>query len=451
MDERKTPAAATPGQQPVQSEGRAMLEQAFARGSDTEVPAVVPERTEHSVATAMVLEGLPPAKAERIAAMRRELAELQRQLTDAQQRIAIELHGRAEDAERLEAIEARLHEQEARAQESVARTAEAVAEAVSLRAKLASATTAADELRRELASRDAQLDEVRQQHRTATEPLERELEDQRKQHREATSQLETQVASLKDSAALVATRDAELATITTERDTARSDLAATRTRFRELATQLVELIGDGAGDAPALARAIERPKPPPMPPPRVTASRPVETILEVTEDPKSKLTSGLTLLGGVVLGCLATLAIVSWRSSGGDERDDRRAAPSSAAVMSTEPAPERAAPPAVVPEAAATVSSTSSAVPSPVAEKPAPPAAPAPPPTEVPTDGVIVLPPEAADHRVFVDGHVVSVKSSRAVVPCGSHEIRIGSHGTPRTLDIACGGETTVPEDMHDR
>jgi hypothetical protein len=53
------------------------------------------------------MEGLPEAKAERVAAMRRELAELQRQLIDAQQRIATELQGRADDADRFEALEAK--------------------------------------------------------------------------------------------------------------------------------------------------------------------------------------------------------------------------------------------------------------------------------------------------------------------------------------------------------
>src|SRR5262245_37395995 len=116
MDEPKTSTAST-GEQPVKSEGQAMLEQAFARGSGhlSDGTPVATERTEHSV-----MEGLPPAKAERIAAMRRELAELQRQLLDAQQKIATEVQGRAEDAERLEALEAletRLQEQEVKAKE----------------------------------------------------------------------------------------------------------------------------------------------------------------------------------------------------------------------------------------------------------------------------------------------------------------------------------------------
>src|SRR5262245_41349839 len=117
MDERKptSPLPEPSSEQSARTDARTALEQAFAQGSvSTGVPAAV-ERTEHSV-----MEGLPPAKAERVAAMRRELAELQKQLLDAQQKIATEVQGRAEDAERLEALEAletRLQEQEVKAKE----------------------------------------------------------------------------------------------------------------------------------------------------------------------------------------------------------------------------------------------------------------------------------------------------------------------------------------------
>ena len=72
-------------------------------------------------------------------------------------------------------------------------------------------------------------------------------------------------------------------------------------------------------------------------------------------------------------------------------------------------------------------------------------------PAEITTDGVIVLPQQAAAHRVFVDNRVVRVENLRAVVPCGAREIRIGSRGTPRTLDVACGGETAVPANPRNR
>ena len=83
----------------------------------------------------------------------------------------------------------------------------------------------------------------------------------------------------------------------------------------------------------------------------------------------------------------------------------------------------------------------------------APPASTAQPaaPKPVATHGVLLLPPDAEGHRVFVDGDVVAVKSSRSQVPCGSREVRIGSRGTARQIDIACGGETTLPPEPRDR
>ena len=54
--------------------------------------------------------------------------------------------------------------------------------------------------------------------------------------------------------------------------------------------------------------------------------------------------------------------------------------------------------------------------------------------------------PETADgHRLFVDGKVIPVKDLKAVVPCGTREVKIGSRGTARTLDVACSGETAIP------
>ncbi|HSD90064.1 MAG TPA: hypothetical protein VLB44_21180 [Kofleriaceae bacterium] len=496
MDEPKTTrlTESTAVEQPVQADGRTMLEQAFARGSGhiSDVPPVAPERTEHSV-----MEGLPPAKAERIAAMRRELAELQRQLSEAQQRIATELQGRAEDAERLEALETRLQAQEVKAQEATTRTAALETEITSLRSQLSTVTTTADELRRDVASRDAQIEEARRQHRGVTEQLEaqtsllnetktsletrdgelatrtaerdneqatksrleRELDDQRKQHREVTSQLESHVASLRDANALIATRDAELTAITSERDTLKGELAASRAKARDVATQLARVgqdLMEGVGDAPPAssseppsatpAQTTERPKPPPVPPPRVAAhTEPpkVETILEVTEEPKSISRTGVVLISGVILGCLATIGFVKWRSSSSiaaDEGNHPGASPSAALVS------ERASPSGMPDQ----VPGTSSTQPTPVfdnvsdrlkGESGSLPTAPA----EITADGVIVLPQEAADHRVFVDDRVVPVKNSRAVVPCGTREIRIGSSGTPRTVDVACGGETAVP------
>jgi hypothetical protein len=501
MDERKTSGVTEPkAEQPVQSDGRAMLEQAFARGSGHigDAPAVPSERTEHSV-----MEGLPPAKAERIAAMRRELAELQRQLIDAQQRIATELQGRADDAERFEALEARAQAQDVKAQQDATRITELETQIATLRAQLSSVTTTGEELRRDLASRDTELEDARRQHRSATEQLEaqssslseakalvetrtaelatrtaereaeqaaksrleQELEDRRKQHADVTSQLEAQFASLRDAKALIATRDAELAALTSERDALKDGVAAARAKVREVADQLAHFGGDpietvGAtseANGAGVARSADRPKPPPLPQPRAAdiSTPKVETILELTEEPKSKSRGALMLIGGVILGCVATIAFVKWTSGSSaatlDDRQDLGAAPPSA------PASEHAVVEPTTPvEQPVAVSDTPSTQP-PSSEndenvRPDPEIeSRATAPAEIMTDGVIVLPPEAADHRVYVDGRVVRVKNSRAVVACGAREIRIGSRGARRTVDVACGAETAVPGNTSDR
>lgn len=521
MDERKTNGLTeSTVEKPVQSEGRAMLEQAFARGSGhiNDAPPTAPERMEHSV-----MEGLPPAKAERIAAMRRELADLQRQLIDAQQRIATELQGRAEDAERFEVLEARLQAQDVKAQQAATRITELETEAASLRAQLTSVGATAEELRRDVASRDTQLEDARKQHRDVTEQLEaqrsslsetkalletrdgelaartaelatrtadlatrtserdseqaaksrleQELEDLRKQHAEVTSQLDLQFASLRAANALIAKRDAELAAITSERDALKSDVAAGRAKVREVADQLARIGRDlieGGGDAkpssdsepsPGVTTpSAERLKPPPVPPLRAANSGPpkVETILEVTEEPRSSARVGLMLIAALILGAVATFAVMKWTSASSTGDEGQAVGASQSAALPSDRASEPALP-AAQREPAVDVSGTPSAQPTPssdtdVSARPNDESAsPSTAAVQSATDGVLVLPQEAADHRLFVDGRIVPVKNSRAVVPCGTREIRIGSHGTPRTLDVACGAETTVPVGTADR
>jgi hypothetical protein len=57
----------------------------------------------------------------------------------------------------------------------------------------------------------------------------------------------------------------------------------------------------------------------------------------------------------------------------------------------------------------------------------------------------LLLPEQATGHRLFVDGKIVTFDGSRAVVPCGKREVRIGSRGVAQTLDVPCGGEAAVP------
>lgn len=46
--------------------------------------------------------------------------------------------------------------------------------------------------------------------------------------------------------------------------------------------------------------------------------------------------------------------------------------------------------------------------------------------------------------RIFVDGRAVGETPAEVPAPCGSHEVRVGSKGTARTIDIPCGGRVVV-------
>ena len=401
------------------------------------------------------MEGLPAAKAERIAAMRRELADLQRQLTDAQQRVTAELQGRAEDAERIEVLEAHLqaHEQKA-------------VEAEGLRAKLASLSATVEELRREVATRDSQIADAQRQHRETSEHLaahatsaqeaktlaetrdaelatrtgerdaeqakrsqiERELEEHRAQQQKTLAeQLELQAAIAKE-------RDA----FKTELEQARQELEAGRTKAREIGGQLAKL-GQDFGDT---VMPPPRPsRPPPMPPVPTRPSSPeVATVIEVTDDARPARTgmTVLMVLGGVLVGGGLTFAVVKATSStpqAAASQADIGAAPAPAAAPGT--APEN--PPLAAPiEGVAEQPSTGANNPTPPVDNAAPIAEPA-------KEGVLLLPDDASGHRLFVDGKVIDFKGTRVTVPCGSHVVQVGSRGTARNLDIKCGGETTVP------
>jgi hypothetical protein len=65
-------------------------------------------------------------------------------------------------------------------------------------------------------------------------------------------------------------------------------------------------------------------------------------------------------------------------------------------------------------------------------------------PSATPSTGVLNPPATAAGHRVFVDGRQVGEGTDPIVVPCGRHAVRIGSGGKDVTLDIPCGGETSL-------
>ena len=478
--------------------------------------AVVADRPAGPEAGAPAAVEVAEGKTERIAVMRHSLAELQRQLLDAQQRIAAELQGRAEDADRFEELEARVQTHEVKAREDAARIAELGAEAADVRARLESASKTGEELRRELAARDARIEESHTKHRELTEQLEthvsslrdtksllaardaelatrlaerdadqatrtrleHELEASVGKHRELTEQLETHATSLREAKALLADRDATLATRTAERDAqqetrtrlegeleeARRALDAGRARAQELAKQLTSfgtemleavVTGDPRGAPPARSAAVppSAPKPPDLPgtrPPRlptgphadpvedaqVIEAKPVAAVEPSKVPARSRTGASILVLGGIAVGVVVSLAVGelggSTTTTATQPRDvagePLAASPVASAVGGDQP---------TVPAADASASpedawnaSTSGAAPSADAQR----------------TGIIVLPAEADGHRVFVDGRRFEPKNGRVEVPCGKHDVRIGGRGEPRMLDVACDGETELRE-----
>jgi hypothetical protein len=59
--------------------------------------------------------------------------------------------------------------------------------------------------------------------------------------------------------------------------------------------------------------------------------------------------------------------------------------------------------------------------------------------------GTVRLPSRASGHRIFVDGRRVEVDGIAPLhLPCGPHVIQIGSRGTPKPIDLRCGGEVQL-------
>jgi hypothetical protein len=57
---------------------------------------------------------------------------------------------------------------------------------------------------------------------------------------------------------------------------------------------------------------------------------------------------------------------------------------------------------------------------------------------------VLRTPTSPPDRRVFVDGRVMGTTSAPVDAPCGSHVVQVGSAGTPRRIELPCGGDIDV-------
>lgn len=430
--------------------------------------------------------------------MRHELAELQRQLTEAQQRIASELQGRAEDADRIEDLESRIQGFEAKARDDEQRIAELNAENVDTKQRLEVSTKSADELRRDLEARDARAEELQRKHRELSDQLEgqfaalreakaqlearnselaaragdrdaktrleKELEELAAKHRQATEQLEAHASSLLETKALLVDREAELATknsertaqqelnarLETELQDVKRTLEAGRARATDLAKQLATM-GQGLADV-VLIEEVRRPRPPTLPPSKVPPPIPADAkkvepdrvfAVEPVQVAQPRSRWGVAL-GGIAVG--AAVSLVSVHLGGASAPPPPRAEPSSAppsAAMTAAPAPisyaNPVADPATAPIADAGTAPDDASAHSGSGSLTVPPA-----PVDAQSTGVLVLPPEADGRRVYVDGRRLEPKDRRLVVACGKREVQIGSRGEARTIDVACAGETEV-------
>jgi hypothetical protein len=81
----------------------------------------------------------------------------------------------------------------------------------------------------------------------------------------------------------------------------------------------------------------------------------------------------------------------------------------------------------------------------PVAAPPAP-AAPAASPAATadlaPQTGTLHLAKPSLTGKVWLDGQKLT--TATATVTCGKHQLKVGAHGKPRTLDVPCGGDVKV-------
>ncbi|MGO8995168.1 MAG: hypothetical protein ACLQVI_17775 [Polyangiaceae bacterium] len=51
-----------------------------------------------------------------------------------------------------------------------------------------------------------------------------------------------------------------------------------------------------------------------------------------------------------------------------------------------------------------------------------------------------------AGHRIFIDGRLAGEGPRALSLSCGPHQLRIGSAGAIRAIDVPCGGEVVVGE-----
>ncbi|MBX3230468.1 MAG: serine/threonine protein kinase [Labilithrix sp.] len=177
-------------------------------------------------------------------------------------------------------------------------------------------------------------------------------------------------------------------------------------------------------------------------PPIITTAPP-----QPTGGRRTGLIAGLAL-GLVVLGGAATAMFFTWHRTVPPVVPPATASPAVAA--SSVPTPPETTASTSTSSSVTTVSSTPPAVSA--SAPPPPPTASSAPPPEPPAPAVppdmTLLRTEGSNvgRRIFVDGRSVGQTPSSVTVKCGPHELRIGSSGVVKQMDLPCGGEVTVTD-----
>jgi tetratricopeptide (TPR) repeat protein len=174
----------------------------------------------------------------------------------------------------------------------------------------------------------------------------------------------------------------------------------------------------GAAPSPVTPATAAMPVPAPAPP-AIAAKPPAAPLPAAPAAPAKKSGSGTLIVSLALLVIIVIGGVVIFRQQ------------TQATV-----APVPTAPPPPAPSASPTDAGADAA---PARATPA--ASAKAPPTDK-NHGVVQLPKGSAVHRIFVDGKTYSANASdQLVVLCGHREIRIGSAGTARPIEVPCGGE----------
>ncbi len=180
---------------------------------------------------------------------------------------------------------------------------------------------------------------------------------------------------------------------------------------------------------PAEEEAASNETPMPVITPPKEPARPAQPSEPVVLPVRSAL---VPLAAAAAIALLGGVGIVRWRmvAHESSERPKVASAQTGSVVSASAPPP---------PEPTAALELAAPSEPTAPPEQ-APSSAEAP----TPTSGILSSPAGADGHRIFVDGKLVGQAPITVSLSCGSHVVRVGSHGRPRRIDVPCGGEVTA-------